>query len=251
MFLAESSYIRIIAVMEMQWNETARTVSARPFAALSLRLSGDSSITEGDKTERLTTGDILYMPKGTDYHIDCKAERILVIHFDTDGTAERSMECFRPENPQQLEHIFRSLMEVWQQKRPGYYFEAVSLFYRLIYELGRNTASNQTEDYEKIRAAAEYLHANFTDPNLDVKTLCRKAFMSDTYFRKLFRKHYGSTPLKYLNALRIDRAKALLRNMNCTVGESAIQSGFSDPKYFSTVFQSLTGTTPSEYRRNP
>lgn len=250
MFLSESSSIRISAVMEMTWSETERAVNARPFAALSLRIRGDSRITEGDKTEQLVTGDILYMPKGADYHIDCKEERILVIHFDTDETASPSMKHFRPESPQQFERMFRSLLEVWQQKHPGYYFEAVSRFYHLIYELDRIIAPESSSDYEKIRAATEYLHANFTDPDLDVQTLCRKAFMSDTYFRRLFRKYYETTPLKYLNALRIDQARILLRDLDCSVAEAANQSGFSDPKYFSTVFRKLTGVSPSEYRKN-
>ncbi len=72
--------------------------------------------------------------------------------------------------------------------------------------------------------------------------------MSDTYFRKMFFKVYGKTPLHYINTLRIERAKALLSESGITLEQVAIHSGFSDVKYFSSVFKSYTGISPSKYR---
>ena len=72
--------------------------------------------------------------------------------------------------------------------------------------------------------------------------------MSDTYFRKLFYKVFNTTPLSYINSLRIERAKALLSELNSTVDQVAQKSGFSDAKYFSTVFKKFVGVPPSKYR---
>lgn len=67
------------------------------------------------------------------------------------------------------------------------------------------------------------------------------------YFRKLFREAYGISPLKFINQLRIKRAKKLLKTGYYRVGESATLSGFDDMKYFSTVFKKSVGLAPTEY----
>jgi len=52
----------------------------------------------------------------------------------------------------------------------------------------------------------------------------------------------------YLTAVRIDRAKLLLRRYRLTIGEVGNQCGFADLAYFCRVFKRYTKTTPSEYR---
>ena len=66
---------------------------------------------------------------------------------------------------------------------------------------------------------------------------------------RLFHKSFGLTPLEYLNAQRLERAKSLLRNPRLTVAEVAYQSGFNDPGYFTKKFRQQTGITPMHYRR--
>ena len=81
-----------------------------------------------------------------------------------------------------------------------------------------------------------------------MRQLCDKAFMSDTYFRRLFVAVYGETPRQYINRLRVEHAQALLREWNYSVEQVARLSGFSDAKYFSTVFHRYTGRSPSQCR---
>jgi len=52
----------------------------------------------------------------------------------------------------------------------------------------------------------------------------------------------------YLTAVRIDRAKLLLRRYRLTIGEVGQQCGFADLAYFCRVFKRFTKSTPSEYR---
>ena len=144
-----------------------------------------------------------------------------------------------------ITNLFSSLYEIWQAKLPGYYLSALSIFYRILFELEHK---KNNEDYLKIKPAADYLHKNYTDPALTVSDLSAKCYMSDTYFRRLFQKVYGRTPLSYLIYLRVEHAKALLSELGSSVSEVASASGFTDVKYFSTVFKKTTGTSPSKYR---
>ena len=52
----------------------------------------------------------------------------------------------------------------------------------------------------------------------------------------------------YLNSLRMNRAKFMLRNYNMTLKEVAVTCGYTDIAYFCRVFKKSTSGTPTEYR---
>ncbi len=52
----------------------------------------------------------------------------------------------------------------------------------------------------------------------------------------------------YINASRIDKAKMLLDSGDYRNDEVALLCGFSETKYFYTVFKKITGMTPKEYK---
>ena len=82
-----------------------------------------------------------------------------------------------------------------------------------------------------------------------VQTMLSSLGCSYAHASRLFHKNYGLTPLEYLNAQRLERAKSLLRNPRLTVAEVAYQSGFRDPGYFARKFRQQTGITPVQFRR--
>ena len=67
--------------------------------------------------------------------------------------------------------------------------------------------------------------------------------------RQLFGKHFGTSPLKYRNMLRIRRAKQLLEDGNCTVTEAAYDSGFENIGYFCECYKKITGETPKQTKQ--
>jgi AraC-like DNA-binding protein len=247
MIIDETSVIRLTSVVDLSWDSGNDYVKGRPYAALSLRIKGDSLIRSATKEERLSDGDIAYVPKDMDYRKRSGKEHLIVIHFDTDDSADKELLVFKPKRTPLFESLFSSLYEIWQAKLPGYYFSALSVFYRILYELRQEDEKN-SEDYNKIKPACDYIHIHYDDPELNVPALAGKCFMSDTYFRKLFLKVYGTTPLSYINYLRMEKAKVLLSEFNTTVDYVALKSGFTDVKYFSTVFKKFVGVPPSKYR---
>ena len=58
----------------------------------------------------------------------------------------------------------------------------------------------------------------------------------------------GENFIEYLTRVRIDKAKELLVDANVSVKEAGIQSGYSDPNYFSRIFKKQMDMTPSEYK---
>ena len=69
--------------------------------------------------------------------------------------------------------------------------------------------------------------------------------MSDTYFRKLFFQNFKTTPLKYINKLKLEYAKELLCSNYYTIEEVSEKCGFENINYFSTFIKKQTGVPPS------
>ena len=71
---------------------------------------------------------------------------------------------------------------------------------------------------------------------------------SQSYISKLFRRYAGQSYNKYVTELRIRRARELLRGGGgLPIREVAQRVGYADPFYFSRLFRSYTGKSPTEF----
>lgn len=65
-----------------------------------------------------------------------------------------------------------------------------------------------------------------------------------------FSTYYGTSPLKYLNKVRIDRAKELLLETNQTIVSIGNEVGIDNTTHFINLFKRQTGDTPLKYRQS-
>lgn len=72
--------------------------------------------------------------------------------------------------------------------------------------------------------------------------------MSVRTFNRRFKSATGKSPLQYLQEVRIDTAKDLLKTSNLSINEIAFKVGYQDMGHFTGLFKKLLATTPSEYR---
>jgi two-component system response regulator YesN len=72
--------------------------------------------------------------------------------------------------------------------------------------------------------------------------------ISKYYFSVLFKKEKDITFSSYLNSVRIDKAKQLLKNPQTTINDVVDEVGFNDAQYFSKTFKKYVGMTVTEYR---
>lgn len=253
MFFDETNLdISIISILELSWEESHAYAYARPYHALSFRVSGGADFTHNGKTMHVNAGEIAYVPAGFDYRIDAGSEHLFVIHFDIKSPIQISeMEIMAPTDVKYFARKFQSIHSIWSKKQFAYQYECKSDFYRILMKLC-NERSKQKADYtnDKMSEISEYIHEHFTEPTLSVAFLAEMAGMSDTYFRKLFVDSFGVTPLKYINNLRISYGIELLRSGYYSVDAAAEKCGFANQKYFSTVLKKLTGYSPICYRKH-
>ncbi len=80
----------------------------------------------------------------------------------------------------------------------------------------------------------------------DVAAACST---SESTLYHLFQKQLGQTPVSYLNAVKVNRAMQYLERGDLSVSEVCRMVNFHSDHYFRRVFQSITGMTPSDYRK--
>ena len=98
-----------------------------------------------------------------------------------------------------------------------------------------------------IRACIRHIATHYQEP-LSLSDAAALVNLSPSYFSALFTKVMGVNFRDYLNRVRIDEAKRLLRATDYPISQIAISVGFSDQSYFSKVFKRETMLSPNQYR---
>lgn len=125
-------------------------------------------------------------------------------------------------------------------------------FYFLLEQLLRDYAEagereTVSEPRAEVKAVCDYLAAHAQE-QVSLDTLSEVAGLSKYHLLRAFTKETGITPYRYLETIRIDQAKALLKQ-GVSPAEAALSVGFSDQSHFSNAFKRFIGLTPGQYRR--
>ena len=72
--------------------------------------------------------------------------------------------------------------------------------------------------------------------------------MNPSYFSRYFKEEMGTSFIEYVKQIKVKRAKSLLMTSNMRIYEISSALGYSSVQYFSTLFKSITGVTPQEYK---
>ncbi len=114
-------------------------------------------------------------------------------------------------------------------------------------ELEIQTPIDPTE--KLVHAIEDYLHHHISEDN-SIQSICKIFSISQPYLSRIFRETRDCTYNEFLLYIKIAHAKKLLlENPDMLLATVARLTGFSDQFYFSKVFKSAVGTTPSEFRR--
>ena len=92
---------------------------------------------------------------------------------------------------------------------------------------------------------------SFSDPEFSLSEL-DTSYCRD-HLRRRFKKATGTTPSHYLTALRMEHAKKLMaqnHQLQYSIAEIGVMSGYYDSRYFSRVFKKNTEMTPQEYAKH-
>jgi AraC-like DNA-binding protein len=217
--------------------------NGRKHSALSFRIKGESAINCNDKSFFLGDNAVAYFPKGVDYtrvtEID---EKLISLHFETFGRDESEIELVNACD--NLRPFFETILEHWNRKD---YNKCMRTVYKIFDEIKSLSAATRPPIPASIAKGVEYMEANFRSHELTISDLAQVCHISETYFRRIFGAHFGTSPINALQNLRFNYAKSLLRSGYYQIKEVALLSGFNDTKYFRVAFKRQFGITPNEY----
>jgi len=106
---------------------------------------------------------------------------------------------------------------------------------------------SQAHDNSRIRAIEIYLQENFRE-EITVQSMAERACMSERTFVRHFKAATGRLPAAYVQALRIEAAKAMLEQEGLSVQTVSTSVGYNDVAFFRSLFRRATGMTPQQYR---
>lgn len=99
-----------------------------------------------------------------------------------------------------------------------------------------------------ILQAVDYISQNYSG-DINLETAAEYVNKSKNYFSYLFKKELGISFVEYLNKVRVEEAKKLLDTTDDKTYQISEKIGYSDYKYFSSVFKKLTGLSPIQYKK--
>ncbi|SDK44364.1 GlxA family transcriptional regulator [Pseudomonas indica] len=98
-----------------------------------------------------------------------------------------------------------------------------------------------------IARAQQYIFDRLEE-ELSVDVLAEVAGMSARHFSRLFARDTGKTPMEFVHAARIDRARNLLETTDLPLKTVAYRSGFRSVRCMRILFSERLGLSPAQYR---
>ena len=104
------------------------------------------------------------------------------------------------------------------------------------------------DDLRFVEDFRAFLESRLDDGSLEVPQMCEAMNVSRSVLFEKCRTLLETTPAIFLRRLRLERAKALIREGGRTMAGISYAVGFNDPHYFSKIFKQEFGMTPTGFR---
>jgi AraC-like DNA-binding protein len=243
----------IIAVNRLNYT-ALRTIwhRDRQCYALTVKKEGRTIYQTLDRTRYVSDKNhILLLTKGITYSFTFEElGECIMVEFDgkmPDGIP--GISSFGIEVNPAIADILDKMETEWTFKRTAYRNSCMSSLYQILAILERTEKANNIPlgYYKLIQPAVKYMAQKYMNQKLNNDILAKQANMSTSYFRRLFKKIFAVTPMRYLQDMRIEKVKELLLTERLSVSEAADMAGFSSLYYLDYVFKKIIGMTPTEY----
>ncbi|GAA3403184.1 AraC family transcriptional regulator [Paenibacillus hodogayensis] len=113
-------------------------------------------------------------------------------------------------------------------------------------QAGITSTLKQNRDSRLHAEIVRHMRKHLSTP-LSVEALCRQFGVGKAQLSASFKQSTGYGLMEYFNLLKIEEAKKLIRENNCTVTEIADRLGYNNVQYFSKQFKRICGMKPTEY----
>lgn len=216
--------------------------------------SGTANLLVNSKRYFLVRGTAFFTFPGESYVID-ELDGLEFVHISYTGTHADIMLNFYGIDKENtvvsgLEYICDHLKDTASRvNQTNFALLAESaLLYAMSFVVDRHSkrvlAKKDDNIFEQVMA---YIDVNYCDSSLSLGKIGSFFSYSEKYISTLIKKNLGEGFARYLNRIRVERAKNLMQLSESSINEISTACGYSDSLYFSKVFKKFTGKNPTEY----
>lgn len=193
---------------------------------------------------------VIFLPTGCEYEMQIEeAGECTVIEFDAIGTEELEPCEFYSDSEGEIVASAKNILLYWKLQGPAYHSKCLSELYDLITQLSNimSNADSLVGKYPLIHRSVKYIEKNYHKLDLYTPTLASMSGIGETYYRSIFLAVFHMPPARYIQKIRIDKAKELLVSSDGSIEQIAVATGFANASYFCKVFKAVVGITPTEF----
>lgn len=141
--------------------------------------------------------------------------------------------------------------EAYKAKENGYELIMTIHYLACLNELHSEIALHPHNSYPtydpRVKTILAYIHTHFNH-QIKLETLAELVHLSNAETIRIFKRHVGRTPFKYILDYRLEHSINLLIGTRSTITETALECGFSSASYFIEKFKQAFHITPRKYR---
>lgn len=225
--------------------------AGRPYWGLVLKAVGKTHYTQNGRDILSDATHMVLLPKGAKYTWECtEPGECLVLDFDVLEDV-RELQGFEISDSRFVRSVFSKIARCLSQDTPASRLEGMQQLYGLLAFLAKSASKKYVpaDKRQTLSPATDYMIAHYADPDISNDLLAGLCGISTVYFRKTFDAVYGISPIRYLNELRISKAKAILSGDYSSIGQVSESVGYNSVYHFSKMFKTYTGMSPTQYAK--
>lgn len=119
---------------------------------------------------------------------------------------------------------------------------------RQAYARSFDPANNSEAHPDEVIAELQSWMRENSHEDVNMQELAKSKQLSLRSFNRRFKEATNSTPLQYLQSIRMRNARELLQTSNLSIAETAYRCGYQDQAHFTSLFKKHFGTTPGQYK---
>ena len=228
--------------------------SVIPFIDITYVVDGVATYHIGNETYHVKKGDLICIPQNTYRAATTSPENPVESYAANFFLRSQDGEDITLPLPV-LSHIgiipklidrHHELSDTWVQKDFGYILKVRGILCLILHQVLSLLLDRNHLTYEdpRIKSSLRYINLHYSEP-LCIDEMARQFHLHPIYYGSLFRESMGMTFKQYLISVRLNYAENMLKSGEYSIGEVALQCGFSDIFYFSKLFKEKKGIPPS------
>lgn len=253
----EKSPLRVIESSQMTY-----PLHLHPQLELLYLSEGNLEVEINRTIHTLEEGDFVAIFPGNihSYHMNPQSGSVILViaALNLAGEFSSQIQKHHPEDPVirkadlhfDVSYAMKNILEEYHCAAPN--SSVISCYLKLIlarvlplYQLIPNKDSDYLDLTYRI---VNYISQNYHLP-LSLEQVAKEVGISKYYLSRIFTQRIHTSFNEYLGNLRVSYAQTLLRSTNDSVTKIAFDSGFESQRTFNRIFQSITGLSPRQYRK--